>query len=91
MANTQLVAGSSANKLEELARRLDRQAEVMQQKDEKYEELKNTLRKYELNQINSTEVKQKIDEVQNLPQPDDIDNIEVEISETKTELLEISE
>ena len=46
VANTQLITGSSAKRLEQLAGRLERQAKVIEQKDEAYENLQATYEEY---------------------------------------------
>jgi pantothenate synthetase len=91
VANTQLVTGNSANKLEQLTRRLNEQAEILKQKDVAYEQVKATYER-SLKQAEGYErLKTHIEALEEIPNIDDIDNIEVEISETKEDLLLITE
>ncbi len=91
VANTQLITGNSANKLEQLTRRLNEQAEILKQKDVAYEQVKATYER-SLKQAEGYErLKTHIEALEEIPNIDDIDNIEVEILETKEDLLLITE
>ncbi len=91
VANTQLITGNSANKLEQLTRRLNEQAEILKQKDVAYEQVKATYER-SLKQADGYErLKTHIEALEEIPNIDDIDNIEVEILETKEDLLLITE
>lgn len=91
VANVQLTTSSSANKLERLAQQLEIQAEVIKRKDAAYQELQATYNEYVSQRKDGTELKQKIKEVESLPEVENIQEIQTEIQETEEELLEVTE
>ena len=91
VANVQLTTSSSANKLERLAQQLEIQAEVIKRKEAAYQELQATYNEYVSQRKDGTELKQKIREVESLPEVENIQEIQTEIQETEQELLEVTE
>lgn len=90
VANTQLVTGSSADKLERLARELEEQAVIIKQKDEAYNNLQQTYKQYLTNQKGGIELDKAFDEIKNLPQVENIEEIQTEIIETEADLSEVT-
>jgi hypothetical protein len=87
VANTQLITGSSANKLDELASKLDTQADVIRQKDQSYAELKQIYEQSLKGQEGYGRLQKTIEGLNELPQVENIENIQSEINTTK-EILE---
>lgn len=91
VANAQLITSTSVTKLDKLTARLNEQAQLIRDKDEAYQELR-AIYEQSLKQANGYErLKNQIEQIETIPQPDDIDAIELELSETKTELLKVSQ
>ena len=91
VANTQLVTSSSATKLEKLAQQLQEQAEIIEQKEAKYQELEKTYQGYLKKQRTTKDVSRVINAIDDLPKVENIEEIQTEISETEEDLLEITE
>ena len=91
VANTQLVTSNSADRLEELARRLEEQAKIIEQKDLAYQELQRTYEDYVNNRKGNVDLEKAIEKIEDLPEVENLEEIQVEIQETESELLEVSE
>ena len=90
VANTQLVTSNSANKLEQLAAQLEQQAEIIEQKDEAYQQLQNIYYGYKKQYYTQKDLDKAIEKTEGLPKVENIDQIQVEISKTESDLLELS-
>lgn len=90
VANTQLITGSSANKLDELATQLDAQASLIRQKDQSYSELRQVYEQSLKGQSGYGRLQKTIEGINELPQVEDIENIQSEINTTKEILEEAS-
>lgn len=94
IANTQLVVGTSASKLDELARKLDEQTKVIEQKDKAYRQLQSTYEQ-SLDRIGEDRIGEDrqlssaFEKVEKLPEVQNIEEIQQGISETKEELNQI--
>lgn len=89
VANTQLVVGSSASRLDELAKKLDEQTRVIEQKNQAYRQLQLTYEQ-SLDRIGEDrQLTSAFEKVENLPEVQNIEEIQQGISETKEELNEI--
>jgi hypothetical protein len=83
VADTQLVIANSAEKLSTLAKELDTQAEIIKQKDQAYYEL-SRIYQHSLKEAEGYErLKAKIETIEDLPQVQNIDEIQSEISDTE--------
>lgn len=89
IANTQLVVGSSADKLTELARQLDAQRETIEQKDEAYKQLQMTYEQYSKKIRPDANLKAAFEKVEELPEVQDIEQIQQEINQTEENLTEV--
>ena len=89
VANTQLVTSSSADKLEMLADKLEKQAQVIKQKDEAYKQLEITYEDYLNNQSGDIELGKAIEAIDDLPEVENTEEIQLEISEVEEDLSEI--
>ncbi|MGL5940810.1 MAG: hypothetical protein ACRC2S_10530 [Waterburya sp.] len=86
IANTQLVVGTSASKLDELARKLDEQTRVIGQKDKAYEQLQ-TAYEQSLDRVGEDrQLSTAFEKVEKLPEVQNIEEIQQGISETKEDL-----
>lgn len=88
VANTQLVTSSSANRLEELARLLEEQAEVIKQKDRAYEELSQVYERSLRGKRGYEKLQSKIEAIKELPEVESIDKVINEIEATEEFLQE---
>ncbi len=88
-ANVQLVTSSSADKLEALANQLDKQAEIIKQKDEAYKQLEVAYEDYLNNQTGDIELGKAIEAIDDLPELESTQEIQLEISEVEEDLSEI--
>ena len=88
-ANVQLVTSSSADKLEALATQLDRQAELIKQKDIAYRRLENAYQGYLKNKGTMQDLDKAFDVIEKLPEVEDTEEIQLEISEVEENLSEI--
>ncbi len=82
VANTQLVIGSSAAKLSEVAAKLESQAEIIRQKDEAYLQLHQVYEQSLKGADGYGQLQNAIEGISELPKPDKIDEIQSEISAT---------
>jgi hypothetical protein len=89
IANTQLVVGSSADKLNELALKLDEQTQVIKQKDEAYKQLQVAYEQSLARIGEDKKLSSAFEKVEKLPEVQNIDQIQQGISETKEELNQI--
>jgi hypothetical protein len=89
IANTQLVVGSSADKLNELALKLDEQTQVIKQKDEAYKQLQAAYEQSLARIGEDKKLSSAFEKVEKLPEVQNIDQIQQGISETKEELNQI--
>ncbi len=89
-ANVQLVTSSSADRLEALATQLDKQAELIKQKDEAYKQLEVAYEDYLNNQTGDIELGKAIEAIDDLPQVENTEEIQLEISEVEEDLSEIT-
>lgn len=89
VANTQLVVGSSVDKLTELAQQLEAQSKVIKQKDEAYKHLQ-TAYEQSLERVREDRrLSDAFEKVETLPEIQNIDQIQQEISETEENLTEV--
>ncbi len=88
-ANVQLVTSSSADKLEALATQLDKQAELIKQKDEAYRQLEATYKGYLAHEKGAIELDEAFETIEKLPEVESTEKIQLEISEVEEDLLEI--
>ncbi len=89
-ANVQLVTSSSADKLEILANKLEAQAEIIKQKDEAYKQLEVAYDDYLNNQTGDIELGKAIEAIDDLPEVESTEEIQLEISEVEEDLSEIT-
>jgi hypothetical protein len=83
VADTQLVIANSAEKLSTLAKELDTQAEIIKQKDQAYYDL-SRIYQHSLKEAEGYErLKAKIETIDSLPEVQNIDEIQSEISDTE--------
>ncbi len=90
VANTQLIIGSSANKLTEVAAKLDSQAEIIRQKDEAYEKLRKVYEESLKGQEGYGRLQGAIEEIQELPEVENTEEIKTEISATKKIIKQVT-
>ncbi|WP_319422751.1 hypothetical protein [Pleurocapsa sp. FMAR1] len=90
VANTQLIIGSSANKLSEVAVKLDTQAEIIKQKDEAYENLRAIYEESLKGQEGYGRLQGAIEEIQDLPEVKDTRELQTEISATKKIIKQVT-
>ena len=89
VANTKLVTSNKADRLQELAQELDKQAEIIKQKEQAYENLHQTYKK-NLSRVRGFEkLKKSIDSIEDLPEVENIEAIQKEISITEEILEEV--
>ncbi len=87
VANTQLVIGSSANNLSEVASKLESQAEIIKQKDEAYARLQDIYQESLKGQEGYGRLQNVIEEIDGLPVTGNIKKLQSDISVTK-EIIE---
>ena len=90
VANTSFVTTSSANRLEELAKDLEQQAILIQQKDKAYQELKAVYERSLKGNKGYGKLQQAIETIQELPEVESIQEIQTGIIETGTTLQEVN-
>lgn len=90
VANAQLITSSSADRLAVLADELDKQAEVMEQKDIAYQQLKRIYDDSLKGKEGYGRLQDAIETVGELPEVTELDSIQTEISTTKEILGEIT-
>jgi hypothetical protein len=83
VADNQLIISDSADKLATLAQELNTQAEVIREKDEAYKELSG-IYQHSLKEAEGYErLKAKIERIDSLPEVENLDDIQSEISSTE--------
>lgn len=90
VANAQLVTSSSADRLAELADDLDNQAELIKQKDIAYQELSRVYQQSLKGKEGYGRLQDAIETVGKLPEVDNLDSVQTEISTTREILGEIT-
>lgn len=90
VANTQLITSSSAGKLEQLASQLDEKAQIIQEKDQAYEQLKVTYDDWLTNEAGGNELNEAFNAIKELPELDDTEELLTEIEEIEEDLLEVT-
>lgn len=90
VANAQLVASSSADRLKELATELDRQAELIKQKDLAYQQLTEVYQQSLKGKEGYGKLQSAIEVVETLPPVGNIEKIQTKISTTEELLKEIT-
>ena len=90
MANPQIVASTSADKLELVADKLEQKVKIIEQKDEAYEVLEQTYNKYLTHEAGGIELDQAFDAIEELPEVENTEEIQTEISEIEEDLLELT-
>jgi hypothetical protein len=89
VANTQLVVGSSVDKLNDLAQQLETQTRVIKEKDKAYKQLQATYEQsFERVQEDRT-LSDAFEKVEKLPEVQNIDQIQQEINQTEENLTEV--
>lgn len=91
VANTQLVVGNSADKLENITQRLESQAVAIRQKDEAYEQLLQTYKQSTSKVRSDRRLKDAIGVIEKLPEVEDIEELQVEIQEAEKDLIQLTE
>jgi hypothetical protein len=90
VANAQLVTSSSADRLAELAEELDKQVQLIEQKDEAYQQLIGIYHQSLQGKEGYGRLQNAIEIVGELPEVTELDSIQTEISTTKEILGEIT-
>lgn len=90
VANSQLIVGSSATRLKEISYRLDKQAEIIQQKDEAYQELQQIYHRSLKGNRDYGRVQQAIEKISNLPEVEDIGAVTQEVEEVEQDIKAIT-
>ncbi|NJL51410.1 MAG: hypothetical protein HC930_02895 [Hydrococcus sp. SU_1_0] len=89
VADNQVVVGNSAKELKQLASELSTQAEVVRRKDEAYRELSRVYEQSLAEAEGYERLKSKIETIRELPEVDNLDQIESDIFSTESDLLEV--
>jgi hypothetical protein len=90
IANAQLITSTSADRLSELAKELDTQAELIKQKDLAYQQLSNVYQQSLKGKDGYGKLQNAIETVGKLPEVGELDTIQTEITTTKEILGEIT-
>jgi hypothetical protein len=90
IANAQLVTSTSADKLKELTAELDSQAALIQQKDQAYQNLTRIYKESLKGKEGYGRLQNAIESIDELPEVDDLDSIQYEITTTQEMLGEIT-
>ena len=90
VADTKLVTSSSAKKLERLAAQLEQQAELIEQKDKAYRELKLVYERRLKGKTGYEKLQGKFEAIDNLPELENVDKIINEIEATEETLTEVT-
>jgi hypothetical protein len=90
VADTQLTVANSADSLATVARKLDAQAELIKQKDKAYSDLSRIYEQSLKEAEGYEKLKSKIETIRELPQVENIDDLQENISATESDLLEIT-
>jgi hypothetical protein len=91
VANTSFVTSSAAKKLEDLANELKQQSLIIQQKDEAYQELKSVYERSLKGNRGYGQLQRAIETIQELPQVENIQEIQTEIIETEANLQQVNQ
>lgn len=83
VANAQLVTSTSANRLSKLANELDTQAELIKQKDIAYQQLSEIYQQSLKGKEGYGKLQSAIETVGELPEVQELDSLQTEISTTK--------
>ena len=89
-ANIQITTSNSAGKLELVADKLTQKAKIIEQKDEAFEVLEQTYNKYLTHEAGGIELDQAFDAIEELPEVENTEEIQTEISEIEEDLLELT-
>ncbi len=89
VANTQLVVGNSADKLEEVSNKLEQQAKVIEEKDKAYEQLLQAYEQSTQGVKNDRRIKDAIQTIEKIPEVESIDELQVEIQEAEENLIQL--
>lgn len=89
VANTQVLVGKSAIKLERVTEELDEHAETIKRKNIAYEQLSMAYQELLRQGVHSNELDEAIEAVEKVPDIEDTAEIQQELSEVRSELLEI--
>ncbi|MEL6438693.1 MAG: hypothetical protein AAFQ80_05480 [Cyanobacteria bacterium J06621_8] len=89
VANTQVLVGQSAIKLEKVSTELNQQAEVIKQKDAAYGQLLGAYQELLSQGVHSDSLDKAIEIAEEIPDIEDTSEIQQELSEVRSELLEI--
>lgn len=90
VANTQLITSTSADRLQKLADELDAQAELIKQKDIAYQKLKRIYDDSLKGKEGYGRLQNAIETVGKLPEVNDLDSVQTELSTTREILGEIT-
>jgi hypothetical protein len=90
VANSQLITSTSADRLEKLAKELDAQAELIKQKDIAYQQLSEVYQRSLKGKEGYGKLQNAIETVGELPEVQELDSLQTEISTTKEILGEIT-
>ena len=90
VANSQLITSTSASRLEKLAAELDTQAELIKQKDIAYQQLSEIYQQSLKGKEGYGRLPNAIETVGELPEVQELDSLQTEISTTKEILSEIN-
>ena len=91
VADTKLVTSNSAKKLERLAVQLEQQAELIEQKDKAYRELKFIYERRLKGKRGYEKLQGKFEAIDELPEVKDIEEITNEIEATEETLTEVTQ
>lgn len=89
VANTQLVVGKSADKLESISEELEEKARVIEEKDKAYERLLQVYKQSNNGVKKDRRLKDAIQTIEKLPELESIDELQVKIQETEEELIQL--
>ena len=90
VANTQLITSGSASRLEELAKKLDAQAAIIEQKDAAYAQLEKVYKLSLKGKKSYGKLQQAIEAVEAIPPVEDINYIQSEIELTEAALKDVN-
>jgi hypothetical protein len=90
VANTQLITSTSAERLQELTAELESQSRLIQKKDEAYQELSRIYEQSLKGKEGYGRLQTAIESVSELPEVEDLDSIQSEITTTRELLGEIT-
>jgi hypothetical protein len=90
ISSAQLITSTSVDRLEVLAAELDKQAEVIKEKDEAYQQLTEIYQRSLKGKEGYGRLQNAIESVGELPEVEDLDSIQSEITTTRELLGEIT-